>query len=114
MFRSNLMKYCQTNPWGNKGEFAAWCASISPERLAFVDQVYWIAEKNYCNGGDIIVETFTPREVEAEFKTIEHVQDYCGLKAEQALNARWGSDDDPQLKTMQRFEQSGDWAKQVD
>ena len=112
-FKSSHMKYCLTNPWNSqadKEKFAAWCESIGPERLKFVDQVYLVAEKNYCNGGDIIVETFSCREVEAEFKDIADVQEYCGLKAEQALNARLGCDDDPQLKTMRRFEASGDWS----
>ena len=112
-FQSHYMRYCQDNEWNteaDKKEFDEWCERIGPERLAFVDKVYLLAQKHYTAGGDIIIETFTPREVEASFKTIADMQEYCDLKAQQALNARLGCDDDPQLKTMREFEASGDWS----
>ena len=93
-----------------KADFAEWLEGITPERLIFVDRAFAVAEKNYTNGGDVIVECFGYVELEKSFETIADVQEFCGLKLEQALNARWGSDDDPQLADMRRFEASGDWS----
>jgi len=85
-----------------------WLASATPEQIAFVDSVYKMCEDHYEDGGDIIVECFDPEEIVAEFTSLADVRSFIGLKVEQALNARWGEDTDPQLETMKRYEQ---WMK---
>ena len=80
-------------------------ATESKEKIEFVDQVYSLCEKHYENGGDTVVETFTPPEILDEFKTLKDVKKYCGLKIEQSLNCRLGDDDDPQLKNYHNFKE---------
>jgi hypothetical protein len=74
-------------------------------RVDFVDEVYAMCEEHYDAGGDTIVECYGPDDILAEFKTPADVRRFCGLHVEQALNARLGSDDDPELTTAQKFDE---------
>jgi hypothetical protein len=76
---------------------------MTPEQKAFVREVRAVCELNYEVGGDEIVECFTDEEIVEQFKTLEEVKDYCGMQVEQALNTRWGEDDDPELKRAEAF-----------
>ena len=80
-----------------------WYATATPEQIEFVDQVYAICEENYENGGDRIVECYGPEEIIEDFTTIAEVKEHCNLMVEQELNARWGEDDDPELKRLEDF-----------
>jgi hypothetical protein len=75
---------------------------LSPEQKAFASDVYRICEQNYENGGDIIIESFTPEDIVKEFKSLRDVKDYILLRLERALNSRWGEDTDPQLLRYRR------------
>ena len=86
-------------------QYKDFLATESKEKIEFVDQVYSLCEKNYENGGDTVVETFTPPEILDEFKTLEDVHEYCGLQIEKDLNRRLGEDDDPQLKAYDNFKE---------
>lgn len=89
--------------------YKEWLATATPEQIAFVDSIYKECEEHYEDGGDTVVECMTPQEIMSQFKSIKDARDYCGLKVEQALNARWGEDTDPELEQMKRFEE---WEKQ--
>ena len=82
---------------------AQWLSMASPEQIELVDSIYELCERNYDRGGDVIVECWSAGEIVEEFGSVEDVKRFCGLKVEQELNARWGGDDDPQLK------RAGDW-----
>lgn len=82
-----------------------WQAQATPEQLILVDAIYAECEDHYDNGGDTIVECFSPSEILAEFKSVQDAKAYCGLKVEQELNTRWGEDDDPQVKRAARFKE---------
>ena len=69
-------------------------ASATQDQIDFVDQVYATCEENYSQGGDTIVECFSPHEIIEQFKTIKAVQEYYQLRAEAATNARWGEDNE--------------------
>ena len=71
--------------------------AATQEQIEFVDSVYHLGEKNYQNGGDILVETFSPQEILQQFKDLKDAYEYVGLKLEQGLNTRGGEDYDPQL-----------------
>jgi hypothetical protein len=86
-------------------QYKDFLATESKEKIEFVDQVYSLCEKNYENGGDIVVESFTPPEILDEFKTLKDVKKFCGVKIEHALNFRLGEDDDPQLKDYDNFKE---------
>lgn len=81
-----------------------WLQKASPESIAFVDAVYELCERNYEVGGDAIVECFEPEDVIEMFTTLDDVKEHIGLRLESASNCRWGSDDDPELKALERFE----------
>lgn len=83
-----------------------WLKTATPEEVAFVDAVFALGEANYDNGGDTLVECFDPDEILAEFKDLNEAKEFCGIRCEQALNARWGEENDPQVKTMQRYEKN--------
>lgn len=85
--------------------YQTWLALAAVPQIAFVDAVYALCEEHYDAGGDTIVECFTPVEILAEFDHIDQVKPYCGLKVEQALNARWGEDDDPEVGQAERFDE---------
>lgn len=75
------------------------------EQIAFVDQVFEVAERNYSRGGDTIVECYGPEEILEEFKTLEDVRESCGWAVESRLNARWGEDSDPELRQAAAFKE---------
>jgi hypothetical protein len=84
---------------------AKWLAQAAVPQIAFVDAVYAMCEEHYGAGGDTIVECYTPEEILEEFETLDDVRRFCGLKVEQALNARWGEDDDPEVGRAERFDE---------
>lgn len=85
--------------------YKEWLAKAAVPQIAFVDAVYALCEEHYDAGGDNIVECFTPEEILESFDHIDEVKPYCGLKVEQALNARWGEDDDPEVERSERFDE---------
>jgi hypothetical protein len=88
-----------------KHAYKEWFATATPEQIAFVDSVFKLCEDNYSNGGDVVVECMTPGEIIAQFKSLDEVRTFCGLKLEQELNAREGADSDPVLERHRRFVQ---------
>jgi hypothetical protein len=85
--------------------YKEWLSQASPEQIDFVDSVFAECEKHYNAGGDNVVETFEPDEIVQQFKSLDDVREYCGLKVEQESNARWGEDSDPELKRLKDFDQ---------
>ena len=83
--------------------YGDWADDKTPEQVAFIDSVYAVCEANYDAGGDTVVECFDPDEILDQFKTLDEVRKYCGIKLEQALNTRWGDDEDEELKAYERF-----------
>lgn len=83
--------------------FKRWLELATEEQKKFVDDVYFVCEKNYSAGGDEICECWTPSEICEEFSTLDEVRTYCGLKIERSLNCRWGEDSDPELETAENF-----------
>jgi hypothetical protein len=57
--------------------FNNFLATESNEKIKFVDQVYSLCEKNYKNGGDRVVDSFTPLAILKKFKTLKDVKKYC-------------------------------------
>lgn len=86
-----------------KSIYKNWQESATEQQIEFVDSVYALCEKNYSNGGDDVVEGFTPVEILTEFKSLNEVREYCGLRVEDATNKRWGEDSDPELARAERF-----------
>lgn len=72
--------------------YKKWLASATQEQIDFADQVYSLCEEQYESGGDRIVECWEPSNVVEFFKSIQQVQEFCGLVVEQRLNSRWGED----------------------
>jgi hypothetical protein len=93
--KSNNLKHC----------YKDWVAQACPTQVAFVDEVYALCEKHYEEGGDRIVECWTPEEIVKQFRGIQKVKEYLGLMAEQALNTRWGEDNDPQLEQYRKAQE---------
>jgi hypothetical protein len=89
--------------------YKKWLKTAPADQVEFVDSVYAMCEEHYEAGGDGIVECWEPGEIVDAFKTLDDVRSMCGLTVEQALNARWGEDDDPELKTSENFK---DWKKE--
>jgi hypothetical protein len=83
--------------------YKTWLATAAVPQIAFVDAVYAMCEEHYGEGGDSVVECLSPGEILAEFTTLEDVKRYCGLLVEQALNTRWGEDNDPEIARAERF-----------
>jgi hypothetical protein len=94
--------------------YPQWVAKATPEDVEFVDAVYAECEDHYSEGGDVVVETHTPQEVLEVFKNGPvDVRAYCKRHLEQALNARLGEDNDPELARKRRgTDPGGPWAKQ--
>lgn len=86
--------------------YKTWLKTATQEQIDFVDSVYRFCETNYERGGDTIVETFEPEEICDEFKTLDEVKERCKFLVENALNKRWGEDDDSELS---RYEASQEW-----
>jgi hypothetical protein len=85
-----------------KTMYEDWQATAKPEEIEFVDRVFHLGEQNYSGGGDVIVETYGPEEILDTIKDLNDVREICGLWVEQNLDARWGEDSDPQLKTAKK------------
>ena len=96
--------------YDNGSTLKEWIAKSNPteSQIKFVDSVYDMCERNYERGGDVIIECWLADRILEEFKTLKDVKEYCGLMVEQALNARWGEDSDPQLEA---YEAHKDWGK---
>jgi hypothetical protein len=80
------------------------------EQKKFVDHVYWLCETNYKAGGSQIVETYEPSEILSDFSNLGEVVEFIALRVNEALNQRWGEDDDPQLEMYERFN-NADWSR---
>lgn len=85
--------------------YKRWLESAAPEAIEFVDSVYEFCEKHYEAGGDTICECLDPSDIMEEFKTLDDVKEYMGIKVEQALDCRWGEDDDPELYRYEKFKE---------
>lgn len=83
--------------------------SATERQQKFLDQVYLVCEKNYDAGGDLIVESWSPRELLATFGTMKHVKQYLGARVSMELDRREGNDDDPELLRYERFK-NADWS----
>jgi hypothetical protein len=90
--------------------YAHWAATADPAEAAFVDSVYALCEDSYSYGGDVVVECFAPADVLRTFNVgdLNAVREFCGLRLEAAANARWGEDDDPELRRLDEFGH-GEW-----
>jgi len=80
-----------------------WAKSAEPEAVALVDEIYAAAEEHYNQGGDQIVECFTPDEVLSTFRSVEEAKEHCNILTDRAKDQRWGEDSDPQLR-MEHWE----------
>ena len=80
-----------------------WLSKALPQQIDFVDTIYDMCEKNYENGGDVVVECYGPEEILERFKTLDECKELCGLIVEQAANARCGEETDPELKRLDAF-----------
>lgn len=89
--------------------YKEWLATATPEQIKLVDAVYAIASLHYSGGGDVIVETMEPADVLREFGDAPDldaaVKAYAGVWVEQNLNAREGTDDDPQLRMAREHDE---------
>jgi hypothetical protein len=90
-FKSNTLRLYSRHVYSyfRDPDLKAWFANATPEKLAFVDEAYHICEQNYESGGDRVVECYYPADVEECFKTIQDVQNFCGLVVDQAANCRF-------------------------
>ena len=79
---------------------------MNPDKKKFVDDVYAVCERNYDAGGDIVVECFDPARIVEEFNTLADVEKYIEVRLSRALDCREGNDNDPELLTWARFEES--------
>lgn len=77
--------------------YKAWQASASAEQITFVDAVFYLCERNYEAGGDVVVECYGPTDILAKFKTLDDAKEFCELHLEAAANARWGEDSDREV-----------------
>lgn len=76
-------------------------STATSEQVEFVDSVYALCEENYAAGGDVICETFSPKEILAEFTSLKEVKAFCKLHVDAETNARWGEDSDPVMQRPQ-------------
>jgi hypothetical protein len=88
---------------GTLGMYKNWLETASAERIEWANHIYTECTKHYDAGGDWVVESFTPDELDDEFDSLVDVVEYCGLKVNQELNCRWGNDDDPELARYDRW-----------
>lgn len=85
--------------------YQKWLSTATPAQIELVDSIYHECEQHYEDGGDTIVECYSPEEIVAEFKSVKDAKDFCGLKVEQATNFRWGEDNDPEVERSNRFKE---------
>ena len=81
-----------------KSVYKEWQKTATEEQLQHVDKVYHLCEDNYDGGGDVVCECMAPKEVLKELPTMDKVKEYCGWHVEGAMNARFGDDDDKELR----------------
>ncbi len=55
---------------------------LTPEQIAFCDEVYLFAEDHYSSGGDTIVECYTPKEIVKDFQTLDDAKRFCKHRKE--------------------------------
>lgn len=79
-------------------DYPEFIQSATEEQIRLVDEIFKLCEDHYDNGGDTVVECYSPENILQQFESIDDVKIFCNLKIEQATNARWGEDDDPELK----------------
>jgi len=79
---------------------------MKPDKVKFIDDVYFVCERNYDAGGDLVVECFEPNTIRANFESLEDVKRYIEVRLSRALDCREGNDDDPELETWRRFQNS--------
>lgn len=79
-------------------DYPEFIQSATKEQIQLVDEIFKLCEDHYDNGGDVIVECFSPYVILQQFESIDDVKNFCNINIEQAKNARWGEDDDPELK----------------
>ena len=77
---------------------------MKPDKLRLVDDVYFVCERNYDAGGDLVVECFEPRTILANFENLADVKSYIEVRLSRALDCREGNDNDPEMLTWARFE----------
>ena len=89
--------------------YKKWLKTATPEQIVIVDRVYTLCEEHYGAGGDTIVECYSPTEIldlYTQYDTVDElvagIRDLCGIHIEQALNARWGEDSDPEVARAER------------
>lgn len=88
--------------------YATKMGKLTPAQAEFVDSVYAMCEEHYEDGGDVIVECYEPAQIVERFQTLADVREMCGMRAEQALNAREGTDEDHELEYYERAQK---WIK---
>jgi hypothetical protein len=82
-----------------------WTKTATPPQIELVDAIFAECEEHYEDGGDTIVECYDPADILAQFKSVKEAKEFCGLKVEQSLNARWGEDSDPEVERMRKFDE---------
>ena len=88
--RTSTLKLYARNP-------SAKYSALTDDQLAFVDNVYELCAKNYSAGGDTVIECYEPWTVVENFRTLDEVRSFCGLRVEAEQNARWGEDTDSEV-----------------
>ena len=78
--------------------YTNWLSNATPDQITKVDEIYLACEQHYQQGGDAVVECMGPEEVLKHLGSVEDARRYCNLGTENAQNARWGEDSDPELK----------------
>lgn len=63
-------------------------AKMTPEELAHADAVFALAEENYENGGDYIVECAQPWDIAKWYPTLDDAREYMGLIHDYAEDIR--------------------------
>ena len=90
---------------GTIGIYTKFLKSASEDQIELVDSIYKACEDNYCRGGDLVVECYSPEDVLETFESLEEVKEMIKDLVEEELNCRWGSDDDPQLERYERSQE---------
>lgn len=62
-----------------KRTYAKKVAELTTEQAQLVDSIYHWAEENYEEGGDTIVDCYTPAEILESFTSLEDAIETCGI-----------------------------------
>lgn len=88
-------------------------AAMDPATAQAVAAVMEFATANYEAGWDTIIECMSAQDVADQLggvtdpkEAIKHMAEMVGARVDQALDARWGDADDPQLDTARAFAES--------